>query len=356
MSLPELRLTGPDSIVASIPYIIGFTPIDSLVVMWLTDDRVRLTMRLDLPPGEAVPPGYIETVIAHHGMSDEAIACIVISPQADSRSESGDLRGAELITALLEGLDGLDCRVRDALLVSGNRWWSYLCTEAECCSPSGTPLDATVAHDVAARFVLAGVSRLPDRDAVVATCAPDARAQQAVRGRLVEERRSLVKRLAEAGQPAEELEDWRDESISQLRDFLLDNSAPSAGHEAAVLLGLCDTRIRDTVLWEVAHSQEHDPHRAFDRAVLLLRQAPAGVVAPIGAVTGVLAWLIGDGVRAIAALDRVEAEMPDYALAELLRTSIEAGLTPASWLAMMHSLPRAACRGGHVLAVGEPGA
>jgi hypothetical protein len=108
-------------------------------------------------------------------------------------------------------------------------------------------------------------------------------------------------------------------------------------------------RVRDTVLWEIAHSNEHDPHRAFEAAAALLRGAPVGVIAPIGTVTALLGWLIGDGVRAMAALDRVWDEDPDYSLAELLGRSINAGLSPISWREMMGGLTREACRGARVL-------
>ena len=68
------------------------------------------------------------------------------------------------------------------------------------------------------------------------------------------------------------------------------------------------------------------------------------MIAPIGTVTALLGWLIGDGVRAMAALERVWAEDPDYSLAELLGRSINAGLPPTSWRDMMGGLTREACR------------
>ena len=72
------------------------------------------------------------------------------------------------------------------------------------------------------------------------------------------------------------------------------------------------------------------------------------MIAPIGTVTGLLGWLIGDGVRAVAALERVWAEDRDYSLAELLGRSINAGLPPSSWRDMMRGLTREACRGAQV--------
>ena len=345
MQTPELVITGPDSIVASLPFIIGFTPSDSLVVMWLDAGCVRLTMRLDLPPDGAAHEPWIDAVMAHRRAHSEVIICVVPAAHRGVRDEIGRLRGQGLVASLLELLRGTECGVRDALLVVDNRWWSYLCQEPECCPEAGTEVDPAVSDTIAARFALAGVARLTDRDAVLAICAAEEGRQAQMLPLVRDARRSLITRIAEAANPARHLDYWRDEGIGLVREALLTPTPGDPRRDAEVLVWLCDTRVRDTVLWEVAHSADHDPHRAFDRAAELLRCAPAGVIAPIGTVTALLGWLIGDGVRAVAALERVHDEDPDYAFAELLRRSIAAGLPPAGWREMMTGLSREACRG-----------
>jgi hypothetical protein len=348
MDLPDLVLAGPDSIAASIPYIIGFTPHDSLVVMWLHDGRVRLTMRMDLPPAHSAPDDWADAVMAHQSFSDEVILCVLSAADAAVRDDNGDLHSRALISALLEQLDETECRVRDALLITRDSWWSYLCGEPECCSPAGTLVDLETAEAVAARFALAGVARLPDREAVIAVCAPDPGRQAKNRIRVREAVRARADRCAQSGNQRLEWDIWRDESIALVLDSLTQSAGTGTDREAEILIALCDVRVRDTVLWEIAHSGRHDPHRAFESAAALLRGAPAGMIAPIGTVTGLLGWLIGDGVRAVAALERVWAEDRDYSLAELLGRSIHAGLPPSSWRDMMRGLTREACRGAQV--------
>jgi hypothetical protein len=282
--------------------------------------------------------------MAHQSLSDEVILCVLPAVDATVRDDNGDLHAHALISALLKQLEVTDCRVRDALLITRDRWWSYLCGEPECCSPAGTLLDLEIAEGVAARFAFAGVGRLLDRDAVVAVCAPDPARQAAHRTGVREAARARFDRLANAADRAVEWDTWRDDSIALVLDSLIQAPMTRADREAEVLLALCDVRVRDTVLWEIAHCHEHDPHRAFESAAALLRGAPAGVIAPIGTVTALLGWLIGDGVRAMAALERVWAEDPDYSLAELLGRSINAGLPPTSWRDMMGGLTREACR------------
>jgi len=348
--VPELVIAGSDSIVASIPFIIGFAPHNSLVVMWLSAGCVRLTMRLDLPPQGDVSSRdllspWIDAVMAQCGSHDEVILCVAWPPDVMVRDAAGELRSRDLMCALLERLSRTDCLVRDALLMQSDRWWSFLCEQPECCPASGTPLDRSIADEVAARFAFAGVAQLPDRQAVLDTCAADHERQEVNRALVRKARRKVSVRMSQSLDSARELEIWREESISQVCECLLATEPWDSTHDVDVLVALRDVRVRDTAMWHVAQSRSHDSHVAFDRAAELLRGAPTGAVAPIGTVTALLAWLIGDGVRAGAALDRVRDEDPAYALADLLSRSIAAGLSAASWLEMMRGLTREACRG-----------
>jgi hypothetical protein len=186
---------------------------------------------------------------------------------------------------------------------------------------------------------------MPDRQAVLDTCAADPKRQQVNLLLVREARRQVSMRISRAANGPRELEIWRDESISLVHNWLLATDPSESTCDVDVLVALRDVRVRDTVLWGVAQSRSHDAHVAFERASGLLRGAPAGAIAPIGTVTALLAWLIGDGVRAGAALDRVHDEDPGYPLADLLRRSIAAGLSSVHWLEMMRGLTRDACRG-----------
>jgi hypothetical protein len=325
--------------------VIGFTPHDSLVVLWLSDGRVRLAMRMDLPTSEASVHEWADAVMQHRASSDEVILCVLPPVGGRARDADGELCSRDLVSELLARLGETPCQVRDALLSVGERWWSYLCEEPECCPSTGVPLDPAIVEAVAARFVLAGVAWLPDREAVTAICAAEPLRQAANMPCVRAARRAWSARLSSSGGLGPDVETWRDESIALVMRTLISESDIDSSLEADVLLALCDIRVRDTALWDLAHVVGHDARRAFDRAAFLLRGAPCGVIAPIGSVTALLAWLIGDGVRAAAALDRVRAENPAYPLAELLGRSIAAGLPPARWLEMMSGLDREACRG-----------
>ena len=86
---------------------------------------------------------------------------------------------------------------------------------------------------------------------------------------------------------------------------------------AAALQGLSDIRVRDTFLWDMAQPGT-DPRAVADRLADLVRCAPAGLVAPAATALAIAHWSSGDGARANVALDRADADDPDYSLAHLV--------------------------------------
>ena len=45
----SITLTSPEAAVAATPYLSGFTPVDSLVMLLCEETGLRVTMRIDLP-------------------------------------------------------------------------------------------------------------------------------------------------------------------------------------------------------------------------------------------------------------------------------------------------------------------
>jgi hypothetical protein len=60
----------------------------------------------------------------------------------------------------------------------------------------------------------------------------------------------------------------------------------------------------------------------------------------------VVAWLLGDGVRASIAAARALECTPDYTLATLVAHSLAAGLSPSTWRSAMAAVTREECRHG----------
>ena len=316
----------------AIPYLLGFQPHDSAVLVWLAGGRIVLTQRLDLPGSVRELPAWREAVWSHAaaGESDELIV-VACAPAAG-------LVGECVADVLREAAERA-IAVRDALRIEGDRWWSLLCTDPDCCPQDGRPVDPRARDRVAAEFTVLGRAPLADRSAVAATLEPDP-------ARVTE----VAACLDALATPApSEVETWRDEALDALdRRLIATPETPVDGRweTARLLVSLGDIRVRDTLLWDIARLDAEHLASVLERLTALLRAAPSGLVAPAATCCAVIAWLMGDGVRAMMAVDRALTDDPQYSLAALVEASLRAGLAPRAWRDVMAALPRDECRHG----------
>lgn len=162
----RLPITSPADLITAVPYLLGFHPTDSLVLVGLTGTTVAVASRTDLPsPAEAVD------------WADE------VMPQQLRMLQHADVTAAIVIgygpaTRVTPVLDTVAPRLRtagidvsDKLRVTGRRYFSYLCQNPSCCPIDGLPFDPD-RSDLAMRAIVAGHTTLPDRQALVASIAP----------------------------------------------------------------------------------------------------------------------------------------------------------------------------------------
>ena len=142
------------------PYLIGFHPKDSLVLVGLRERRVVVTARLDL--ADTDQHGALEHAVGSMARGGaRSVIAVVYPPQGRSGRDWSDLARRVGVTA-----GEVDCSLSDALLVRDGRWWSLVC-DGECCPPECRPLEkGTSAFEAFATFE--GLVVRPDRDAVEA--------------------------------------------------------------------------------------------------------------------------------------------------------------------------------------------
>ncbi|MFD6714423.1 hypothetical protein AMK25_26430 [Micromonospora sp. TSRI0369] len=160
---PRLSVRSPADMVAAVPYLLGFHPADSVVVVAVRGRRVVFAARGDLPA-----PG------ANPGPAARHLAQVVARQDADAATVVGygpATRVTGAVDAIGDALTAAGLVVLDALRVTDGRWWSYLCAEPSCCPPEGTPYDPA-ASQVSAAAVFAGQVALPDRAALAAQVSP----------------------------------------------------------------------------------------------------------------------------------------------------------------------------------------
>lgn len=308
----RVRLDDINDLAHAVPYMLGFNPTDSLVVIALRGprDRLSFTMRLDLPePGDYDEVAEMTAIRMEHAGADAAMVFIY----TDATDRGGDLPQRELVEVIQ---DALPMPLRDALLIDAGRAWSYLCRDELCCPSEGQPMraDSPGVIALAAANALHGNVVLPDRDALVATTV-------AVGGVTAE---SMLQAIARVD--IDELSD-RGDLVDELCARISERPG-SLGHDdaAAMVVRLHDIRFRDEVISRLA--ARDDTLERLVAEVARLAQPPYD--APAAAVLAMSAYLRGDGVVAAAAAERSLDTDSDYSLAELILDCLARQLDPAA--------------------------
>ncbi len=324
---PVLTLSTPADVVEAIPFLLGFTPATSLVLIGLAGPRrrVRLSVRVDLP-GERHDTALAD-LLGHHleenGAERALLAVYTEAPAAGAALPR--LRLVETIRAVL-GERGI--RLADALLVSAGRWWSYHCSDAGCCPPEGRALRPAIdgASPVAATAAYAGLAALPSQEPLEESLrAPDGPAGVGA-GEAADRVRQQLRSRQAAGISASAL---RAEARALLRDVLerYDGGRPrlEAAEAARLVLALHDVSLRDEVIGR-ATGRSADALRSL--LTDLLRRAVPPEDAPVATVLAAVAYAQGNGAVAAIALDRALASDPHYGLARLLSDAVKRGVHP----------------------------
>ncbi|MCW3816570.1 DUF4192 domain-containing protein, partial [Micromonospora sp. DR5-3] len=260
---------------------------------------------------------HLAEVIARQGA--EAATVIGYGP-------ASQVTGA--VDAVGEALDDAGLVVLDALRVTDGRWWSYLCTEPECCPPDGTPYDPA-ASEVSAAAVFAGQVALPDRAALTAqVSALDGPVRVAMRRATARARRrlgELTEEAAETGLVGGR--SVRSAGVAAVRDaFRRQRRGERLGDDQVAWLTVLLTQlpVRDHA-WERTDGRDADISLWTD----MLRRAEPELIAAPGSLLAFAAWRAGHGALAAVALERVLADRPDYSLALLLDDMLRRGLPPS---------------------------
>jgi hypothetical protein len=104
-------------LVAVVPYLLGFHPADSIVVLGLRTKKIIFEVRGDLPPPADLTDfvGYYATLVARQRCTSAVLLGYGDGP-----------RVTPVILALRSALAARRVGVLDALRVADGRYWSYL--------------------------------------------------------------------------------------------------------------------------------------------------------------------------------------------------------------------------------------
>jgi hypothetical protein len=311
----KLRLTTPPEVLTAVPYLLGFAPERSVVVLCMRGKKLGLTLRGDFD----MPAYELREMVLTRVRADGAdtVLFVIFDPEA---AVGGKRPGARLARSLTRAFrrDGL--LVRDALGVREGRYWSYLCRDVTCCPPEGRA--APVAgHDedsmVAATLVAIGSAPLSSREELDATLA-------GVTGnRAVEVMADLTAALRTP--LPNPIDHWWN-LVERYSD-----APPRPGRElplpeaTGLIVSLRDVAVRDEIISWTGGA-------ALTGIIALLQELAPLALPPFDAqlltTLGWAAYSNGNGTLAAMALDRALDADPEHALAQLLWTALNAGIEP----------------------------
>lgn len=316
--------TVPRQLLPAIPYLVGYRPSDSLVAVFLHEDRsIAVTARLDWDVCRADPSGAAAAILEQASRSDPVWVFV-------AAVDPGTPDDAALRTIAAMCLD-TGITVIWAGRHVADTWRGLDCDLMGC---EVHELDGTSPPATVTELIAQGCAPMSSRDAITAEVADQTGGS----------RPRALRRPADV-----DPDTWRDELLRVSQDLLADAGALTDS-DVAVLAAACrDIRVRDVLLWRLTVGPEHlliGWQRAWEVFSDVLRRCAVRDAAPVGAVAAVVAWQLGDGIRGHACLDRAEEADPQHSLAGLVRRSLAAGCPPSIWQEVMAGLTEDQCRYG----------
>ncbi len=307
--IPRFRLESPADIALLAPYLIGFTPEESLVVVVMEDNQVQVTARADI--ADMQPRGAAENLVdriwARFPSADAFLVAYTQDPEAG--------------WALMERcIDRLPVGVRQQEMVVNQDTWHLPDGTQGRLDPSRFSVEAayhglkrlTGRSELEARFVSAPDS--PQLDAEVRAALDDLPKYRDLTALLDHARdllhRNLGSRATFGGGPSQPMSIADAVELTQLvqnrhaRDFALASISK-------------DTAPRHLALWSE-----------------VLNRTPSRFAETPAAIAGIAAWVAGDGASASIALTRSQAAATSPRASgpvDLLDAIIDQVLPPSAW-------------------------
>ncbi|MFC5804732.1 DUF4192 domain-containing protein [Streptomyces formicae] len=350
---PSITLRGPAELVDALPYLMGFHPTDSVVMVALHGPRGRFGGRLRvgipasqrewLPVAEQLAECLVEAGERRGARPDGIVVFLCQDPVEGETGLTVMNRLRPLAQRLRTACGSLDVPVYEALCISDGRFWSYCCPDSRCCPAEGTVMAMHGTSVMAAAAAYAGIqvrgtlremeARLEPLGAPVA-----AGQQQALDGAATR----LVHRILDQGSREQvgaetlrlaqrlmkRLGERATLGVGRTEADAKDDKLISHDEAAAVILGLQDRDTRDRA---AAWMEGPDAGQALRLWRALARRCVGSyaehAAAPL-ALAGWVSWSTGDEPGARVALSLALRADPEYVFARLLHQACNDGLDP----------------------------
>ncbi|MGW5738106.1 MULTISPECIES: DUF4192 domain-containing protein [Streptomyces] len=347
-----VTLRSPAELADSLPYLLGFRPEESVVLIALHGERGRFggRVRLGIPGREEDWPPIAEQLAQclvggceRRGARPDGIVAFICAEPDDAESGRQVMERLRPLAQVLRTACGkLDVPVFEVVCISAGSFWTYCCPNKQCCPPEGVPLMRPGTSVLAAATAYAGRqvgvtpreirARLSPWESVAAAAQEAAldTAGLAIVHRILEEdghtevaadtldlARRIMARIVDAPPVRDRLE-----------SDLQDDELLAHDEAAALILGLQDRTTRD----RAAEWMEGDTAAPALRLWRALARRCVGAYAEHAAaplsLAGWVAWSLGDTTEGQEALDMALCADPTYTFAKLLHHACTGDLDP----------------------------
>ncbi|WP_436848768.1 DUF4192 domain-containing protein [Streptomyces asoensis] len=352
----QVTLRSPAELADALPYLLGYRPEDSIVLVALHDREGRGRFggraRLGIPanPGDweaaaqQLAQGLVKGSERRGTRPATMVAYLCQEPAKGETGRQVRERLEPLARFLRIACGRLDIPVIEALCISDGRFWSYCCGGKGCCPVEGVTMGLPGTSVLAAAATYAGIQvrgTLRELRARLLPLETGAALEQEVALDIAGT--VLVPRLLdEASRPvvAEETLDLARRVMRRLGEAPAVSGVLMADHRddellgfdeaAALVLGLQDRVTRDRAA-QWMEGDEAAPALRLWRALARRCVGPYGehAAAPL-TLAGWVAWSSGDELEAREALAMALGADPDYLFARLLHQACNEGLDPES--------------------------
>ena len=321
-------LTSPHDLLAAVPFLVGFHPTNSLVVIALADQKIGMAMRIDFP--QEADPDQIDA-LASHLYREGADGALIVAYAPD------EIEDCEyLLTPLREAIGISGVPIRECLQVHRGRWRSTICEDQGCCPPEGSLMPDITSSRISAEQVAAG-QMMPFADLAELEASLDSIELDA-------ELAAEIKKVPTIKYGSDNVVELQREGALAVNELATQFSDLGICEDktllALVLVRLHDVQVRDFAMG-IVDDQNIEVLTALWR--WLLRLAPTGYIAPVATLFAATSYEQGDGALAQRALDRALSDDSRYPMAKLLRKVFAAGWPPAQFAQMRAELHPRVC-------------
>ncbi|MFF8973760.1 DUF4192 domain-containing protein [Streptomyces sp. NPDC014995] len=352
----QVTLRTPAELADALPYLLGYRPEDSIVLVALHDrggrGRFGGRARLGIPANpddwgvvaRQLAQGLVTGSERRGARPAQMVAYLCQEPAKGETGQQVMERLQPLAQQLRLECGRLDIPVIEALCISDGRFWSYCCAGKGCCPVEGVPMGLPGTSVLAAAATYAGIQvrgTLRELRARLLPLETGAALEQEVA--LDTASMALVPRILDDGNRASVAEETVALAGRVMRRFAeappvtgalmadhRDDELLAPDEAAALILGLQDRVTRDRAA-EWMEGDEAAPALRLWRALARRCVGPYGehAAAPL-TLAGWVAWSSGDELEAREALAMALGADPGYLFARLLHQACNEGLDPES--------------------------